>query len=430
MTAPTVSDTLSGTARTNPIRKSFCKAEKKTLGREIQFTIYTLKMDGKYLLSRKGTNLVLELTGDVVRISGPDGIRTLPPTDNPKARFDAELLAKLKDGWEIADVQTDSSRVEAEHYARQQERENTPHVGRCIPHDGALVIDIDPDCKVESLTRELAAEVLRSAGCAETKGLYINEMMQRKFDADGMTWYSTIEPWCAAIGAVGAPACKQLVIDTTEQSMVTQASVYCGDITAMLNNAPALEQVYVAGHATVSTLELPYLREFRFIGEGLPASTITAVLRGRAPKLETLALGLGYDEFTNGNALDALIAGLNEADLPSLRRLYIATGLFRRNPAQLIARLAASRLVKQLELLFLDTGPSDDQEVVDALVTCAPSLQHLKQFAVSHSVTEDFTDEERACIRSALPNFEVIDLRDAVDDPFGPHAHSWLSYPN
>lgn len=86
----------------------------------------------------------------------------------------------------------------------QDGRENAPEPPEqlaadiCLKHKGALVINLDNyDGECGSLTADDAADVLRAAGCAKAKGIYIHETMGANFKAHGTTWYSSVEPWCA-----------------------------------------------------------------------------------------------------------------------------------------------------------------------------------------------------------------------------------------
>ncbi len=89
-------------------------------------------------------------------------------------------------------METLTSRTEAEDDARQDECENTPEPPKalaakvCREQKGSLLINLgNYDGGYASLTADYAANVLRAAGCPETKSIYIHDTMPAEFEADG-----------------------------------------------------------------------------------------------------------------------------------------------------------------------------------------------------------------------------------------------------
>ncbi|MDB4998632.1 MAG: hypothetical protein JWM74_6064 [Myxococcaceae bacterium] len=235
--------------------------------------------------------------------------------------------------------------------------------------------DKDTDCQatelsVESVTREgdlITVDARESEASLEQAVTALREALgsgcRRLVITDAQPyvepWYQTVEPWCSALATLGSNELTSLVVDTYFQPLTRQASVYCGDVTALFRSCPMLRFAYVIGCASLEELAHPRLEDLTLMGEPITVATLRAVLRGPSPNVSRLALGLAYEQSPAPGVDAALLDALGAHGLPKLTELHVASP---EDAAALLDGLARSKVLSQLRVLSIQGDVFEDEE--------------------------------------------------------------------
>jgi hypothetical protein len=220
-----------------------------------------------------------------------------------------------------------------------------------ITREGDLVT---VDAREGEATPEQALKALREALGSGCRRLVISDAQPYV-----EPWYQTVAPWCEALATAGSEQLTSFVVDTYFQPLTRQASVYCGDLTAVFRSCPALRFAYVIGCASLEELAHPRLEDLTLMAEPMTVATLRAVLAGHLPNLARLALGLAYEQSPASGVDAALLAALGTHGLPKLTELHIASP---EDAGNLLDGLASSKLLSQLRVLSIQGDVFEDED--------------------------------------------------------------------
>ena len=259
-----------------------------------------------------------------------------------------------------------------------------------------------------------ALEDVRAAVATGARRFNVMNALLRDREAD---WYTTVEPWCDALGELGAPGLEAFVVDTYYQPLTRQASTRCGDLTKVLERCPSLELLYVAGSCIITKAQHTRLRDLTLIGDPTRIETIGAVLRGDLPRLSRLAIGFSYEQAETPGATDAFLAALADASLPNLTALHLGETS---DPVRLFEGVLRSTLFPRLKSFSLSARSLfDDEEAGLALLRehreALAKLEHV------HLPTEEIMSMTDADLAALVPGLRGLD--DEGANAFGPNVY-------
>jgi hypothetical protein len=216
-------------------------------------------------------------------------------------------------------------------------------------------------------------------------------------------WYSTVAPYCAVLAS---DVLERLVVDTFFEPLTRQASVFCGDITNVFQRCPTLQFAYVIGAAEIAKLDHAELRDLTVMADPTSPATITAILNGRTPRLEKLALGFSYEHGTSVEADAAFVAALAKHGVPALTELHLA---YPHDSVAVFEALVKSPLFAQLEVLSIEGNFFDDEERGLAALRAA-SLANLKELYLPVRDVMELTDDDLAREFPAIRSSEDLEV--------------------
>lgn len=259
-----------------------------------------------------------------------------------------------------------------------------------------------------------ALEDVRAALATGARRLNVMNALLRNQQGD---WYTTVEPWCDALGELGAPGLEAFVIDTYYEPLTRQASTRCGDLTKVLERCPSLQLLYVAGSCTITKASHESLRDLTLIGDPTTIETIGAVLRGDLPRLSRLAIGFSYEQVEAPGATDAFLAALADASLPNLSALHLGETS---DPVRLFEGVLRSKLFPRLKSLSL-SAPSlfDDEE--EGLALLRDHREALAKLERVYLPTEEIMSMTDADLAALVPGLRGLD--DEGANAFGPDVY-------
>jgi uncharacterized protein (TIGR02996 family) len=210
----------------------------------------------------------------------------------------------------------------------------------------------------------------------------------------------------AVIAELGLPqALRVLYLADFAQEESEISWSHLGDVGVWLRAARGLRELTLRGGSMeLGALDLPELRRFSVITGGFTAENIRDVARARWPKLETLSLYFGDDNYGASGGVDDVRPILEGKGLPALRELGLCNSEF---ADQLAAVLGKSPVLRQLRVLDLSMGTLSD-DGARALLASAPAFAHLERLDLS----ENFLgDEMLAAVAKLCPDVRTSGQR-------------------
>ncbi|HLL23705.1 MAG TPA: hypothetical protein VK427_16315 [Kofleriaceae bacterium] len=226
----------------------------------------------------------------------------------------------------------------------------------------------------------------------------------------GLAGYESDNDWGPTLAAVAeSPIAAQLrslrFDDYTSEDCEISWTAF-GDFSPYWSQLPALEELVIRSGegGTLGDLSLPKLKRFARISGGLSSEELGAIASATWPELESLEVWTGDENYGASGSVDSLKPLLEGKAPKTLTHLGIVNCEF---VHELIARLAASPLLRQLQTLDLSKGALTDADV-------EPLLQHADAFAhlASLDLTENLLEALGDAITSRLPNAHVGEQRE------------------
>ncbi len=193
--------------------------------------------------------------------------------------------------------------------------------------------------------------------------------------------------------------------DDTEMSWA-----HPGDMKSVWKAMPGLrEVVFRGGNLEVGKIDAPELKSFTIETGGLSKENVENILGAKWPKLETLKIWLGQENYGFESSLDDFKPLFDAKGLGSVKHLGIMNSEF---ADELIPALAKSKILKQLETLDLSLGTLTT-DGAKALKEHLGAFKHLQ----SLNLKENLLDEEGIALVKTL-GLNIIDAEDQRDfDP-------------
>ena len=226
--------------------------------------------------------------------------------------------------------------------------------------------------------------------------------------ADDANNYSDTNSVVAELGL--PPSLRMLFFAdvSSEESEISWCEL--GDVGIWLRGVSGLRELRLRGGSMqLGPLDLPELRSFSVVTGGFTAENIKDVTQARWPKLETLSLYFGDDNYGASGGLDDVRPILEGRGLPALRELGLCNSEF---ADELAGELGKSPVLRQLRVLDLSKGILTD-EGARALLASAPAFAHLERL----DLTENYlSDEMVAAVGKLCPDVRADEQREADVD--------------
>ena len=183
-----------------------------------------------------------------------------------------------------------------------------------------------------------------------------------------------------------------------------------GDVGVWLRGVSGLRDLRLRGGSMqLGSLDLPELRRFSVVTGGFTAENIREVTQARWPKLESLSLYFGQEEYGASGGVDDVRPILEGRGLPALRELGLCNSAF---ADELAGVLGKCPVLRQLRVLDLSKGTLSD-DGARALLASAAAFAHLERL----DLTENYLgDEMQAAVAKLCPDVRADDQREADED--------------
>ncbi|MBN8232416.1 WGR domain-containing protein [Corallococcus macrosporus] len=185
-----------------------------------------------------------------------------------------------------------------------------------------------------------------------------------------------------------APPLRSLFIGDFEFPDETEISwTQVGDLKPLYKVYPQLQELRVrGGEVDFGKIDLPELRSFTVETGGLHLGAVKDIVKAKWPKLESLEIWFGQENYGAGGGVKDLKPLLDAEGVPALRKLGLRNAEF---TDDLCAALPKSKILAQLQELDLSMGTMSD-EGARTLAENAKAFGHLK----SLDVTQNFLTKE------------------------------------
>jgi uncharacterized protein (TIGR02996 family) len=151
---------------------------------------------------------------------------------------------------------------------------------------------------------------------------------------------------------------------------------HLGNLGKLIKAMPDLEHLALRGGSmTLGALDLPKLKSFRVETGGLDGGCIKSIVGATWPKLESLHIYFGAEDYGAGGNVKKIAPILEGQGLKKLKHLGLMNAEFTN---QICQALPGSKILKQLETLDLSLGTMDD-EGARAIADNAKAFRHLKR---------------------------------------------------
>jgi len=195
---------------------------------------------------------------------------------------------------------------------------------------------------------------------------------------------------------------------TYEESMISSSDL--GDVGVWLRGASGLRELELEGGSMrLGPLDLPELRLFSVVTGGFTAENIRDVVQARWPKLETLSLYFGNDNYGASGGVKDVRPILEGRSLSALRELGLCNSEFADG---LAGELGKSPVLRQLRVLDLSRGTLSD-EGARALLASAPAFAHLERLDLSDNF---LGDEMVKAVAKLCPDVRARDQREGDEE--------------
>ncbi|WP_223631836.1 WGR domain-containing protein [Corallococcus sp. EGB] len=180
-----------------------------------------------------------------------------------------------------------------------------------------------------------------------------------------------------------APPLRSLFIGDFEFPDETEISwTQVGDLQPLYKVYPQLQELRVrGGEIGFGKIDLPELRSFTVETGGLHEGAVKEIAKAKWPKLESLEVWFGQENYGAGGGVKELKPLLDAVGVPALRKLGLRNAEF---TDALCAALPQSKILAQLEELDLSMGTMSDAGA-ETLAANAKAFQHLKALDVTQN---------------------------------------------
>ncbi|MDB4959383.1 MAG: hypothetical protein JWO36_6952 [Myxococcales bacterium] len=197
---------------------------------------------------------------------------------------------------------------------------------------------------------------------------------------------------------------------------VDQISWYnVGNLSKLWKAIPGLRSLEIeAGSFTLGTIDLPNLTHAVFKTGGLSQASGKSIASASWPKIETLDIYYGDDNYGGDCTVEDVQPLLDRTDLKSLKTLGLRNSMF---ADELCKVLGHAKIVKQLSKLDLSLGCMGDEGVA-ALVELKDAFKHLDVLDLSHNYLSP------AGVKAAKVLAKKVETGDQRDDDGDPEDRS------
>ncbi|MEO8703331.1 MAG: WGR domain-containing protein [Kofleriaceae bacterium] len=197
--------------------------------------------------------------------------------------------------------------------------------------------------------------------------------------SDGEASYDEVVKQLAKLE--GTSRLRTLFIGDIGQEELENSWVHLGDLSKLYPKLKQLRSLTIKGGSSLKLgkVELPELRELVIITGGLDKKNLAAICAAKWPKLETLELWLGSDNYGGNVTLKDLKPIFDGKAFPKLKHLGLRNSQISDEIATLIP---TAKIVAQLETLDLSKGTLSDAGVT-ALADGQDALAHLRRIDLS-----------------------------------------------
>jgi uncharacterized protein (TIGR02996 family) len=159
-----------------------------------------------------------------------------------------------------------------------------------------------------------------------------------------------------------------------------------GDLSKLYPQLQKLEELRLKiGQMNLGKIELPSLEKLEIVTGGFDAKNMKAIATAKWPKLESLVLYLGSDDYGGNCSIDDVEPILTGKAIPNVKHL----GLCNSELADDIARaVAKSKVLAQLRTLDLSKGTMGD-DGARAILDDAKAFAHLEKIDLSDNYISD-----------------------------------------
>ncbi|MBL8956079.1 MAG: molybdenum metabolism regulator [Myxococcaceae bacterium] len=233
----------------------------------------------------------------------------------------------------------------------------------------------------------------------------------------GLASYESDNDWSETFAAVAASpqatTLENLLFNDYESEDCEISWTAFGDFSPFWKKVPNLRTLHIrAGEGgELGDVVLPELRSFIRESGGLASAEIERISNATWPKLESLEIWIGQDNYGGDSTPETFATILAGKGLATLKHLGLVNGEY---PNDLIEPIAKSPLLKQLKSLDLSKSTFND-EGIDALVKHAAAFKHLARLDLSENF---LSDAAIARAKQVLPNVVADGQRGPPDDEY------------
>lgn len=182
------------------------------------------------------------------------------------------------------------------------------------------------------------------------------------------------------------PTLRRLTLGEFDSGDSELSWSYMHSLAKLWKPAAGLEYVKIrAGSMTLGTIALPNAREFRVETGGLDRASCKAIATASWPKLETLSVWFGKDDYGCNCSIKDVQPILDAKGLGRLKHLGLKNSQF---GADIAAAIPKSKIVRQLETLDLSMSHITT-ETIEKLLAHKDAFAKLKHLDLSRCLLDD-----------------------------------------
>jgi len=188
---------------------------------------------------------------------------------------------------------------------------------------------------------------------------------------------------------------------------------HLGDLSKLYPQLKKLEELRIAiGDMKLGKIDLPSLKKLEIVTGGLDKASCAAVASAKWPKLESLTLYFGDDNYGGDCGVDDLESIFAGKNLASVKHLGLCNAGFEDD----IARgIAGSKILAQLKTLDLSKGTMGD-EGAQAILDNAKGFKHLERIDLTENyVSAEMVEQLKAAFGDKIVADSQGDGEDADD---------------
>ena len=168
-----------------------------------------------------------------------------------------------------------------------------------------------------------------------------------------------------------------------------------GDLTKLYPQLKSLETLRLRiGNMTLGKMDLPSLKSLEIVTGGLAKHNVKSISAAKWPKLESLVLYFGTDNYGGDCGIDDLEAILDGKIIPKVTHLGLCNSEFGDDIARGVAK---SKVLGQLTSLDLSKGTMGD-EGAQAILDAAKAFSKLERLDLSENYISDSLCEKLTSI--------------------------------